>query len=488
MPYLDAKMFFNEQNELAFGVYFKPGYKNKYVDRGSMHTPACLDAIPKGVAIRLGSLTTRTSKNENKSLSILYPIAHQALLDAGLLKIEERLPKLGELLDEREKEQISTAMKAKARKKDKRNVYISDSWSGNWKEPLHILAKKLAKKNGLGWFRARMAHKRFGNLKEMLLADCAKKVMERIIIIPHRYKVLPKKICGCQEKTKIDGKCAFGGLCRAENVIYKARWKPTNKHYLGKTQDDLKGRIFDHYHKLKLLWNAKKLAEKYRTDPSNSDNQNQNPNKKTPHIKTPKATPTQGIKKKSDNDGISHLINLISDKYKEPLQPQISNDENELQNEKISQTTQLTPKTRFQAEFGVGMTATELRTQENRPKNLPKSNKDREDEAKTSCTALTRYIWDKVEKQKFETTGEMYIWVRNNLEVTIVHQGSVSSRMKTAGSKNCSLCMAERMTIYYDSNHKERSKYLMNKKSELYGRCSCTTRFHRLTTEREGGC
>ena len=70
--------------------------------------------------------------------------------------------------------------------------------------------------------------------------------------------------------------------------------------------------------------------QKYRTDPSNSDNQNQNPNNKTPHIKTPKATPTQGIKKKSDSDGISHLINIISDKYKEPLHPHILNDENEL--------------------------------------------------------------------------------------------------------------------------------------------------------------
>ena len=160
----------------------------------------------------------------------------------------------------------------------------------------------------------------------------------------------------------------------------------------------LKAEIFDHYHKLKLLWNAKKLAEKYKTDPSNSDNQNHNPNKKTPHIKTPKATPTQGIKKKSENDGISHLINLISDKYKEPLQPQISNDENELQNEEISQTTQLTPKTRFQAEFGLGMTATKLRTQENWTKNY-------QNRTKTKKTRLhILHSTDKIHLWRSQTT------------------------------------------------------------------------------------
>jgi hypothetical protein len=36
----------------------------------------------------------------------------------------------------------------------------------------------------------------------------------------------------------------FNGECRVENVIYKAKWKPNNEYYIGKTQVDLKSRIY----------------------------------------------------------------------------------------------------------------------------------------------------------------------------------------------------------------------------------------------------
>ena len=67
-------------------MYSKEGYKIKYVKRGSMHTTACLNAIPKGAAIRTGSLITRKPSNERKSLSVLNPEIHKALREAGLLK------------------------------------------------------------------------------------------------------------------------------------------------------------------------------------------------------------------------------------------------------------------------------------------------------------------------------------------------------------------------------------------------------------------
>ena len=49
--------------------------------------------------------------------------------------------------------------------------------------------------------------------------------------------------------------------------------------------------------------------------------------------------------------------------------------------------------------------------------------------------------------------------------------------------------MAERVSLYYELNHpdKERSKKLMNQKTEIYGKCTCTTRFLRLMTGREVG-
>ena len=62
----------------------------------------------------------------------------------------------------------------------------------------------------------------------------------------------------------------------------------------------------------------------------------------------------------------------------------------------------------------------------------------------------------------------------------ILHEGSAISMMKTAGSKNCSLCMQERINLFYDFGDKERCKKLINSKSELFGTCSCKARFLRF--------
>ena len=56
--------------------------------------------------------------------------------------------------------------------------------------------------------------------------------------------------------------------------------------------------------------------------------------------------------------------------------------------------------------------------------------------------------------------------------------------------KSCALCMIEQMCIYMaknDPNVEKRSK-LMNKKSELRVRCTCTAKFLRLTLERKAWC
>ena len=66
---------------------------------------------------------------------------------------EKKLPILGQLLDEREIEMMMTAAKKAERKKDSRNIYITEAYSGNWREPTHKIASRLAKKYGLGWFR-----------------------------------------------------------------------------------------------------------------------------------------------------------------------------------------------------------------------------------------------------------------------------------------------------------------------------------------------
>ena len=84
-PYLDTELFFNDKGEFGTRVYFKEGYKIKYVSANSVHTDFC-NAIIKSQCLRTTELTSRTPGNENSSLSKLYPEVDKALRKAGLLK------------------------------------------------------------------------------------------------------------------------------------------------------------------------------------------------------------------------------------------------------------------------------------------------------------------------------------------------------------------------------------------------------------------
>ena len=138
MPYLDAELRFDENGELKFGVHFKKDFKTKYVGQESMHTKECLKAIKTGVGIRVSGLTSRTPQNENQTICELYPSIRLALSEAGLLKKNEKLPKLGSLLDSRERDQAKAMAKRMKVKKDERTIYIPESYSGNWRAiPTH---------------------------------------------------------------------------------------------------------------------------------------------------------------------------------------------------------------------------------------------------------------------------------------------------------------------------------------------------------------
>ena len=101
--YLDAELFFNEKEEFGTRVYFKEGYNIKYVGVNSVHPKSCKKAIIKSQSIRTAELTTRTPENKNSSLSKLYPEVDKALREAELLKGKTKLPKLGTVLDARER-------------------------------------------------------------------------------------------------------------------------------------------------------------------------------------------------------------------------------------------------------------------------------------------------------------------------------------------------------------------------------------------------
>ena len=73
-------------------------------------------------------------------------------------------------------------------------------------------------------------------------------------------------------------------------------------------------------------------------------------------------------------------------------------------------------------------------------------------------------------------------WLRQNIKVELLYKQTVTSKLKTAGTKKCGLCAAERRIIWEDSHDSTKSKKMLNKRSEIGQRCSCTTRFLRLFT------
>ena len=66
-PYLDMKLLWH-RNELKFLVHLKPNQQLKYLNEGSTHTNACLEAIPNGVIQRLSILTPLIKEIEDKRL------------------------------------------------------------------------------------------------------------------------------------------------------------------------------------------------------------------------------------------------------------------------------------------------------------------------------------------------------------------------------------------------------------------------------------
>jgi len=153
----------------------------------------------------------------------------------------------------------------------------------------------------------------------------------------------------------------------------------------------------------------------------------------------------------------------------------------------------VTPDRAFAAEFA--RPGDDNYSQIQNPKSTPKSKEpitslEELQRAQNSIHAseITKFMWKQVETHEeterkgrlFETECEMYSWVRSNLKFSIMYQQSLSSRMKTAGSKNCTLCKKEKLLIYYNMNHPTKGKKLLNKRPELMTPCNCTTSFLRL--------
>ena len=94
--YLNMEMVWSERGELQFSVHLKVNQQLKYLNRGSTHTEACFQVIPRRVLRCLATLTTETEELKIKRMNELYPSHAKALKVAKLAP--EVFPTLGKIL------------------------------------------------------------------------------------------------------------------------------------------------------------------------------------------------------------------------------------------------------------------------------------------------------------------------------------------------------------------------------------------------------
>ena len=85
-PYLDIQLSWTNAGKLRFNIYKKPGKLIKHLNINSHHHTNHQTAVLQGVELRLALLTMVLDKNENLSLSDIYPDKHEALSIAGQIK------------------------------------------------------------------------------------------------------------------------------------------------------------------------------------------------------------------------------------------------------------------------------------------------------------------------------------------------------------------------------------------------------------------
>jgi hypothetical protein len=482
-PYLDMQMGWNDENAMCFGLYTKPHYQAKYLNAKSLHPQTCKDAIPHGTAIRIAGLTTRTTENANTSLSDIAPPVDAALKTAGLLLPESKLPTLGKILDNRERE-IADAQRARQeRTKDRRSVYLITKYSGHWRSrPIQETIKRLKKKySGLGWIRTRIVHKRHNNLKEMLLGDLQSKLMRTVAdgSFTLTKAGLPK---GCTCQIKVNGKCMFDKECNESSLIYKFACKCCGDYYLGKTSQTLRKRTGRHVTDVGLFWKRMKefelrngilsetMEERHplseavelidddislqstatsvttrsmsrrlgntqqpRASPGYSttsgfnellDIFNQPPTQSTIRMSPLTVPPT--INEEEPADDSSVLSDDASTNTPTPAEPPPPEDPTGHESDAVAST--------FSQAFNSSMTRQEILQAR---KGYAIDYREGLDHALSSVgktSNFTKHMWTHAKEQTFETKGELHQWVRNNMEVSIAWKMNPISHMKTAAT------------------------------------------------------
>jgi len=151
-------------------------------------------------------------------------------------------------------------LKKEREKERKRSIFFCVGYSKFWKVPVHAIIKKLKDKHGMKWLRFSMSYHKFSNLREIFQGDLSAKVMKGV-----ESKDFMDRNCNCNNKTKINGRCAYGGKCRKACIVYAAECKICTKTYIGVTQGYMKNSMGPHLGDVKRLVSSGKKSDSFCT-------------------------------------------------------------------------------------------------------------------------------------------------------------------------------------------------------------------------------
>jgi hypothetical protein len=206
LPFLDMKLYWNDQQELAFDVFHKPGQQIKYLNSDSTLPPHMFWAIKSGVLKRLASLMTCDEDSE-------------ALANADLLKKTDDSPTLSQVLMMTELVESKKHGKVARDTERNHNVYFCigfSRYSTIWHHPLHKVITTLKKCHFWMWYH------RFPNRQDVFQSHLSAKILENTT--SEDFLTRP---CNCLNSrshqssvTSPAGSCPYGDIYRHPRSSY----------------------------------------------------------------------------------------------------------------------------------------------------------------------------------------------------------------------------------------------------------------------------
>ena len=123
---------------------------------------------------------------------------------------------------------------------------------------MHATIQKLRDKYNFKWLQVVMSYHKFPNLSQAFMGDLMIKLMKDVK--SRDFKDLP---CNCNQASKINGLCMFGGECRKSIVVYKIECKDCSIYYIGNTHQKLKVQMTQHLNEACTLVNNQKTPNSF---------------------------------------------------------------------------------------------------------------------------------------------------------------------------------------------------------------------------------